>query len=87
MAIWGRWLKLRSRRVGGEIVIGACEYSGIGANRLKELARQGAITGSPDPDSKRGDWVFDRESLDRYRQLQLGAAHGAALDLAQRLGL
>jgi hypothetical protein len=25
-----------------------------------------------DPDSKRGDWIFDRESLDAYRLRQLG---------------
>ena len=55
-----RWLKL----------IPAAIYSSLGQHRLKELAKKGVIVGYPDPDSKRGDWIFDRESLDKYRRRQ-----------------
>ena len=48
----------------------AAEYSGVGQKRLKDLAKGGLITGFQDPDSKRGDWVFDRYSLDEYREGQ-----------------
>lgn len=52
-----RWIKL----------IQASQYSSIGQKRLKELGKKGIIRGFPDPDSKRKDWIFDRESLDNYR--------------------
>lgn len=55
-----RWLKLMQASV----------YSAIGRHKLKELAKKGIIVGYPDPDSKRGDWIFDRESLDKYRLRQ-----------------
>jgi hypothetical protein len=55
-----RWLSLRL----------ACQYCAIGEHRLKELARQGDIKGFQDPGSKRGDWIFDRLSLDDYRGSQ-----------------
>lgn len=55
-----RWIKL----------IPAAEYSALGKARLKELAKKGIIRGFSDPDSKRGDWIFDRESLDKYRLRQ-----------------
>ena len=47
-------------------------YSSIGRDRLKRLALTGEIIGYSDPDSKRGDWIFDRESLDQYRLNQIG---------------
>lgn len=72
-----RWLKLKD----------ACDYTGLGQHRIKALARQGVIVGTQDPASRRGDWVFDRLSLDSYRQAQMDVAHQAALDLAKRLGL
>lgn len=52
-----RWLKVQR----------AIKYSGIGRDRLKKLADDGEIIGFPDPDSGRGDWIFDRLSLDDYR--------------------
>jgi len=55
-----RWLKL----------IPAAKYSAIGRNRLKALAAKGIIKGFRDLDSKRRDWIFDKESLDSYRQNQ-----------------
>jgi len=57
---WGRWIKLKP----------AVKYSSLGEHRLKELAKKGIIRGFPDPDSKRSDWIFDRESLDKYRLRQ-----------------
>lgn len=56
-----RWLSLRE----------ACRYSNLGKHRLKRLAAAGMIKGAPDPDNKRGDWIFDRLSLDSYRESQL----------------
>ena len=52
-----RWLKLKA----------AAKYSGIGQKRLKTLALANRIKGYSDPDSGRKDWIFDKESLDRYR--------------------
>lgn len=54
-----RWIKL----------VPAVKYSSIGKDRLKALAKKpdSIIIGFPDPDSKRKDWIFDRESLDKYR--------------------
>lgn len=52
-----RWLKIKQ----------AAAYSGIGQKRLKVLAENGEIIGYSDPDSGRGDWIFDRNSLDDYR--------------------
>jgi len=56
-----RWLTLREARV----------YSGIGIKRLKLLAQEGKLKGCPDPDNGRGDWIFDRASIDAYREGQM----------------
>ena len=56
-----RWIKLKE----------AASYSAIGKNRLKELAITGKITGFTD-DTKRKDWIFDRRSLDAFRENQGG---------------
>lgn len=61
---WARWIKLKP----------AARYSSLGEHRLKDLARQGIIIGYPDPESKRGDWIFDKESIDKYRLRQAGSA-------------
>jgi hypothetical protein len=55
-----RWLK----------TLPAIVYSSLGRHQLKKLAKIGAIIGYPDPDNKRGDWIFDRESIDKYRLRQ-----------------
>ena len=52
-----RWLKLTA----------AVKYSGYGRPKLIELAEQDKIIGYQDPDSLRGDWIFDKESIDEYR--------------------
>jgi len=54
-----RWLKLKQ----------AVLYANIGQKRLKALADDGEIVGYQDPDSKRGDWIFDKNSIDEYRLL------------------
>ncbi len=43
-------------------------YSAIGKQRLISLAQDGHIKGFQDPDSGRGDWIFDRLSIDAYRE-------------------
>jgi len=52
-----RWISLKE----------AARYSNIGQKRLISLAESSVVVGFKDPDSGRGDWVFDRESLDEYR--------------------
>jgi len=71
----GRWLKLKE----------AALYSSIGRKRLVQLAENGKVTGFQDPDSGRGDWIFDRQSLDEYRLIQSSALHKKALDLLNRV--
>lgn len=62
LSIQPRWLSLRD----------AAAYASLGQKRLKALAREGIIVGAPDPDDGRGGWIFDRLSLDGYRESQLG---------------
>ena len=69
-----RWLRLKD----------AALYSSIGRSRLKSLAEQGAVKGFQDPDSNRGDWIFDRLSIDAYRENQAGQLNQKALDLIKR---
>ncbi len=68
---WPRWLKLKQ----------AATWASVGKNRLKQLAMDGHIIGFQDPDSKRGDWIFDRYSLDEYRNDQAGYLEEKALAL------
>lgn len=56
-----RWLNLKE----------ATKYGKIGKTRLISLARSGVIKGAQDPDSKRGDWIFDMFSIDAYREAQM----------------
>ncbi len=51
-----RWLKLTA----------ASQYASIGKDRLKTLASEKKIIGYQEPDA-RGDWIFDKESIDNYR--------------------
>ncbi len=73
-SIYPRWLKLKE----------ACRYSAIGKDRLKQLALAGEIVGFSDPDSKRGDWIFDRESLDQYRMNQASYLEQKALAIMSK---
>lgn len=72
-----RWLKLNQ----------AAEYSSIGQKRLMALAREGRIKGCQDPDSGRHDWIFDRLSIDEYREGQESemSARDKALEILQSI--
>jgi len=70
-----RWMKLSV----------AANYSGYGMSKLKELATRGSIRGYQDPDSKRGDWVFDKESIDEYRLLPCFSVEQEAIDILRSL--
>ena len=56
-----RWIKLKE----------ATKYGSICKSRLISLAISGLIKGAQDPDSKRKDWIFDRRSIDDYREAQM----------------
>lgn len=69
-----RWMSL----------IEAADWSNIGRKRLIQLAKDKKIVGFSDPDSGRHDWVFDRYSIDAYRETQYNrvcdkADHGKAI--------
>jgi len=56
-----RWIKTKE----------ATQSAAIGKARLIQLAISGVVRGAQDPDSKRGDWIFDRISIDEYREAQV----------------
>ena len=64
----------------------ATRYSGIGKTRLKALAADPStlLKGFPDRNSKRGDWIFDRLSIDRYWEAQQDNVSLAAQSVLQR---
>ncbi len=70
-----RWLKLSA----------AAKYSGYGIARLRQLALDGLIRGYKDPDSTRGDWIFDRESIDEYRLAPCFQGEQKAVDILRSL--
>ncbi len=72
-----RWIKLKE----------ATAYGKIGKDRLIELAVSGVIKGAQDPDSKRGDWIFDRLSIDAYREAQMSKmdAHEKGLAIMRQV--
>ena len=72
---YSRWLKLSE----------AAAYSGIGKHRLIHLAESGKIRGFQDPDSGKHDWIFDRESIDLYRENQSNTLKNKALEILRRL--
>ena len=71
--IAARWIKLKE----------ATQYASIGKARLINLAVSGVIRGAQDTDSKRGDWIFDRSSIDAYREAQMNqfSAREKALEI------
>ena len=73
-AIYPRWLSLKE----------SAWYSKIGKQRLIQLAQDGNIIGFQDPDSGRGDWIFDRYSLDQYRENQAGLLEQKALAIMRK---
>jgi len=66
-----RWLDLQE----------AIEYSGIGRHRLIGLAKSGKLKGFQDPDSGSRNWVFDRLSIDQYREFQARRLRKKAIDI------
>jgi hypothetical protein len=68
-----RWIKLKE----------ATQYGNIGKARLIKLAVSGVIKGAQDPESKRRDWIFDRQSIDSYREAQMSgmSAQQKALEI------
>lgn len=71
---FARWLKLRD----------ATSYSGIGKHRLIQLAESGKIKGFQDTDSGRHEWIFDKLSIDQYRENQAGQIKQKALAIMGR---
>ncbi len=55
-----RWLPLKE----------ASLYAAVGRHRLIAMAQSGRIRGFQDADDKRRSWIFDKESLDAYREGQ-----------------
>jgi hypothetical protein len=55
-----RWLTLRE----------AAHYSAIGEARLVSMAKAGGVKGFQDQCDGRRGWIFDRLSLDDYRESQ-----------------
>ena len=70
-----RWMKLSK----------ATRYSSMCKKRLMALAENGTIIGFSDPDNKRGDWVFDRKSIDDYRLNQGYENRKKVLDIVKGL--
>ena len=71
---YARWLKLKD----------AAMYSRIGKHRLIQLAESGKIQGFQDIDSGRHEWIFDKLSIDQYRENQAGQIKQKALALMRR---
>ena len=61
----------------------AIEYSGLGRDRLKRLAMSGDIVGFQDTDDH-NKWIFDRKSIDDFRQNQAGQIELKALAIMRR---
>ena len=70
-----RWMKLTA----------AVKYSSYSRAKLIELAERRDIIGYPDPDSNRGDWIFDKESIDEYRLSHFFGAREKALSILRTL--
>ena len=76
--LWPRWLKTRE----------AARYSSVGQKRLIQLAKDGVIAGIPDPDHGNHHWIFDRYSLDGYREAQAadsGSLRLKAIDIVRNV--
>jgi hypothetical protein len=75
--MWPRWLKLRE----------AARYSAIGQKKLIKLAQQGVVSGFQDPDHGRKHWIFDRLTIDSFRESQASqpTAKEEALDIMRTM--
>jgi len=70
-----RWMKLSA----------AVFYSSYSRAQLLKLAQRKDIIGYQDPDSERGDWIFDKESIDSYRLSHVFAEKQKALSILRSL--
>jgi hypothetical protein len=70
-AIAPRWIKLKE----------ATKYAAMGKKRLIDLTIAGDIKGFQD-DTKRKDWIFDRLSIDAYREAQMPVMNDREIALA-----
>lgn len=70
-----RWLKLKS----------AIHYSGYSRAQLLKLAEKKLIVGFQDPNSKRGDWRFDKQSIDEYMISHVVSERHKALSIIESL--
>ncbi len=70
-----RWLKLKA----------AIQYSSYGRAQLLKLVNEGLIAGYQDPDSKRGDWIFDKQSIDEYRISHIVSERHKAMSIIESL--
>ena len=79
MSLQPRWFKLKA----------AVQYSGIARERLKRLAKEGRIQGYKCAESGRGDWYFDRISIDQYHehQIEISSPKQIVLDILNDLCL
>lgn len=69
--IMGRWLPMPK----------ACKYSEMSKNTLMECIKNGDIKAS----KKRGKWIVDRQSIDKYYEADIETA--LFNDIAQRVRL
>ena len=60
-------------------------YSGIGQKKLIELAQGGFILGKRRDDISRGDWSFDKESIDKYWHQPFGGRRVATQRVLDRI--
>jgi len=76
-SITPRWLTLRE----------AAHYSAIGEARLVSMAKAGTVKGFQDMDEGRHGWIFDRLSIDQYREGQAlqPTIHERALEILMRM--
>ncbi len=63
----------------------AAAYSNIGQKRLKSLADTGEIAGYQE-DTGRGDWIFDKDSIDEYRSRPLAETNVRFQKILDRVG-
>lgn len=68
-----RWLRFSQAR----------QYSGLGKTALLSLLRDGDISGYQRND--RGDWIVDKESIDRYHEGNMGRQKNFVAELVEDL--
>lgn len=64
----GRWLKLKE----------AMQYSCVGKAALLRLVAEGKVKACKDSDGKTAAWIFDRYSIDAWRESQCNASQTTA---------